>query len=455
MSFPAQVWLDAGRSLVVAGAATWAGWQLGGRLPTRLGWRWLPLVAPLVTPTLCVGQAYASLAARAAVSPLLTTAFYSLLLALKFLPLAALARRFFPPPLSAEARFSAQLAAVPRRFMLRASGPVPWAVALVVFLLVFTELELASLLSADTWTTTLFAAHHRGSALTESVARVLQPLALSLAAALGLALCGRRIAPHGESSEAVCKAPWLSDVTLLAAASLSSLAPLAIIAGQALARPGPLGLADVLGEDVFVSLAVATAATGATWLLAGYARRRSPALAFAAILPGLLGALGLALLLVAGLHAPPLDWFPPRLRARWIRAFDFVTRSPLPLLLGEIFLLAPAAFALRHALAARRLGESQHLARMAGSRCLLWSLALRPRAAVFAVLFTLAYTEFAAATILAPPHLTPVFVRLHQLASHGQTATLSALLLAALAAPAVLLALTCAAARFYARRDVR
>jgi Na+/melibiose symporter-like transporter len=85
----------------------------------------------------------------------------------------------------------------------------------------------------------------------------------------------------------------------------------------------------------------------------------------------------------------------------------------------------------------------------------LWDFALQPRVVMLALLFTLAYTEFTAAAMLAPPGLTPVFVRLHLLSAHGPSAALSALLLAALLAPAALLALTFAAARFYARRDVR
>jgi hypothetical protein len=70
-------------------------------------------------------------------------------------------------------------------------------------------------------------------------------------------------------------------------------------------------------------------------------------------------------------------------------------------------------------------------------------------------LFLLGYFEFTAASILAPVQLTPVCVRLHNLAHYGQTAGLSALLVSAMLAPAAVLALTLGGARFYARKDVR
>jgi ABC-type Fe3+ transport system permease subunit len=456
MNDAVQVWLDALRSLTLAALVTWVGWRVGARLPARLGWRWLLLVAPLVTPALLVGYTYAPLALGLAGAPSARLAFYSALVALKFLPLAALSRRFLAPPISPEAKFCAQLAGTARSFALRGAGPMPWAVALLIFLLIFTDFELAARLSLKTWTVMLFAGHAGGLALSQAVARAALPLTLCLAAIFVLVLLLRKMPRASAREMHIGKTPRWVDATLLAAAVLLGLVPLVRIAGQACSALGTLGVQEVLGEDVLASLTVAIAATGGAWLLVQFSvSRMGRAFTLTVLLPGLLGALGLALVLLAVLHAPPLDWFPLRLRARWIRTFDFIARSPLPLVFAEVLLLAPVAFFLRQMLAAQQPGESLHLARMAGSRHLLWALALRPRAAALALLFSLAYAEFTAAAMLAPPGFTPVFVRLHLLTSHGQTATLSALLLAALLAPAAVLALTFAAARFYARRDVR
>jgi hypothetical protein len=118
-----------------------------------------------------------------------------------------------------------------------------------------------------------------------------------------------------------------------------------------------------------------------------------------------------------------------------------------------MLIIAPIALLLRALIRAHTPRESLHLARMAGSRRLIWDLALAPRAAALSLLFMLAYFELTAATILAPIGLTPVFARLHNPAHYGQNSVLSAMLLAAMLAPAALLALTVGAARLYARRD--
>jgi hypothetical protein len=125
------------------------------------------------------------------------------------------------------------------------------------------------------------------------------------------------------------------------------------------------------------------------------------------------------------------------------------------LLVAAALLLAPAALLLRIMLARHRPGEKLHLARMAGSRRLIWDLSLEPRAMAFSLLFLLGYFEFTAASILAPVQLTPVCVRLHNLAHYGQTSALSAMLLSAMFAPALVLAFCLGGARFYARKKVR
>ena len=91
----------------------------------------------------------------------------------------------------------------------------------------------------------------------------------------------------------------------------------------------------------------------------------------------------------------------------------------------------------------------------AASRRLAWELDVQPRLVAFGVLFFVGYSDFTASSILAPIRLTPAFVRLHNLAHYGQTAVLSAMLLAAVATPVLLLLLTGAAGRLYARRHGR
>jgi hypothetical protein len=127
--------------------------------------------------------------------------------------------------------------------------------------------------------------------------------------------------------------------------------------------------------------------------------------------------------------------------------------TPLPLGLALIFLVLPLAFLL--AALWQQPDPALHIARQIGSRRLIWELETRPRAVAAGILFCWAYFDFTASSILAPTGLTPVFVRLHNLAHYGQTAALSAMMLAAFATPILVLLLTGTAWRFYARAHGR
>ena len=80
------------------------------------------------------------------------------------------------------------------------------------------------------------------------------------------------------------------------------------------------------------------------------------------------------LVLLTALHATPPLWLPLTIQWKWTNVFHFLVSSPIPLFLGAILLLLPIALVLRAVLDAQRPGESLHLARMAGSRRLVWEL---------------------------------------------------------------------------------
>lgn len=429
MNFHAQVAIDALRCCAIAATAFAIGWPLGGVRRTRLGW--VCLLAPLLMPSLLISYAAAPLALHLHGGVLV--AFYSALLTLKLAPLAALTRDFFPPALSAEAAHCASL--LPRSsveqtwFAIRAAGLSPWVALAVIFLLTFTDFELASLLAVKTWAVMLFDAHAGGLELGESLVRVAWPLAIQLAALAPLPWLIRATVTAPARTSPPESRGVASIAPLLFAAFLCA-APLARIVWLAASGVASLRVQEVFAVDLLVSLGFATGASLGAWI----AMRRLPVWC---ALPGLLGALVLALFIVAAVQLPGL---------RWVRD------TPLPLLAAQALLLAPLAWMLRQLVQASTPRESLHLARMAGSRRLVWDLALQPRAGMLALLFLLAYFEFTAASILAPLGLTPVFARLHNLAHYGQTAVLSAMLLCAAAAPAALLALTVGAARLYARR---
>ncbi|MCE9611030.1 MAG: hypothetical protein K8R23_12620 [Chthoniobacter sp.] len=445
MTLVPQTIESAVRALGIAGLAILLAPMLARLLAHTHGSRrtlaWALLLAPLFTPALLVSYAYAPVAVRLMSTPGGVAALYSFALTLKLVPVAALILHFVPPVISPEAlRCHALL--VPARwarwkFRVRAAGRAPWLAGGIVFLLAFTDFELASLWSLKTWTVALFDAQVGGMALSASLRLAALPLGLGLAVlALVIRLPAVAVTPPGRSPAPgrAVRGPLL--VYLGGAALLGCGWPLLRVAGQASAGLRAVAENFVLAQELAASVGCAAVAAVAAWLLIAWMTpRRQTALALA--VPGLLGALLLSLLLLAAFQSAVLR-----------PAYD----TPLPLLLALTLLLLPFALPLRWLLDAQRRDPALHLARLAGSSALVWRLDTGRRWLAAFLLFCWAYFDFTAGSILAPVGLTPVFVRLHNLAHYGQTAVLSAMFLAAFAAPVAVLLLTAPAARWYARR---
>jgi hypothetical protein len=459
-SYHPQIILDAVRCFLLSGMLVLLGWKIAARLPRVLDWKnWALVVAPLCTPALFVSYTYAPLALHLTGTPWLLNSFYSGLLALKLIPLAVIARRLFPPSLSAEAGFCEAL--IPNRslvsqlgFRLRAMGVIPWMTWGLIFLLAFTDFELASLLSIKTWAVMLFDAHAGGLALSESIRRAMAPLCLEIAVILGLALLARRALPALPAASGKNLGARWSLLVLGVITMITSVWPIVKILAQSIPGWTMITMRDALLEEVMMSTAMAVAATFAIWITLSFVQRKVTR--FILALPGLLGALVLSLVFVAALNSNPPPFITSiGVKNGWVERLGAIADSPLPLLVAETLLLAPVAMLLKAMLAMRNPGEKLHLARMAGSRRLVWELSAEPHLAALLLLFLLGYFEFTAASILAPVQMTPVCVRLHNLAHYGQNSVLSAMLITATLVPAIVLALTLGGARLYARQNAR
>lgn len=435
------------RALAVAVLALALGWKMGAQLS---GWRgqrralgWLLLLAPLCTPALLVSYGYGK-GAFAFAPAMWKEAGYTLIVALRLVPIAALARLFFPSALSAEAAFVHRLACPDTRrwqrwgFFIRAAGAAPSLVLGLLFLLAFSEFELASLWGVKTWTIALFDAHAGGLALAESLRFVVVPLACQVAVLAALAVESKAVrigdAPlHARGSAVAVPALVFAWGPI---AALTSLLPFAMVAALAVRGVPALIRHTVFWEDFVTSIGFAATAAGAAWLVSA----RLGGWRSLLVLPGLLGGLVVSLLVLALFQQRP------------VRAlYD----TPVPLLLALVLLLLPPAWVLRQLLHTRRAGEALHLAQMLRHGGLLWELDGKRRTAAVFALFGWAYFDFTASSLLAPVGLTPVFVRLHNLAHYGQNAVLSAMLLAASAIPVTLAALTLGVTRLYPPRDAR
>jgi hypothetical protein len=444
VSIGAQTALALVRALIIAGSAIAASgplstWLAGQRGRART-LAWALLLAPFFTPPLLISYAFSKFALALVFSPWSHEALYVGALTLKLIPVAVIAQVLMPSPLSAEARHSFQtLAAATWRtraiFRLRGAGPAPWVAGGLVFLLAFADFELASLWSVRTWTVAIFDAQIGGLPLPDTLHLAAGPWIVE---GLVLALVARQVRHFASALRATPslnrRTPWLY---LVISAALLSLLPLAIVTAQAFAGFRALSENFVLGHEIAASVLFAVGAAVSASALASLGRRDSAAkLALAA--SGLLGALTVSLAVLALFQLPLLR-----------SAYD----TPLPLALALTILLLPLAVLLG-ALQSHPT-PALHVARQIGSRPLIWELHTRPRAIALGLLFCWAYYDFTASSILAPIGLTPVFVRLHNLAHYGQTAVLSAMLLAACLAPALFVILGGMVARLTAGKLLR
>ncbi len=444
MTIGAQTMEALGRAFVIAALVPVVSGPLSRWLAARRGpprsLAWALLLAPFFTPSLLISYAFSKVFLALIVAPLSREALYVGVLALKLIPIAVMVRVLIPPPLSDEARHVHRLLTgtswmARLSFAARGAGAGPWIAGGAVFLLAFADFELASLWSIRTWTVALFDAQAGGLALPETLRLAALPLTVELCVlaliARGLSRTAERRAP-ARPEPVASAAPWLY---LAVSAALVCFLPLIIIAAQA--APGLPALAEsfVLGHELGASALFAIGAGLSADTLARLARR-NPASALALGAPGLLGALVVSLLVLSLFQMPALR-----------PVYD----SPLPLLLALTIVLLPLALLLGAVNSSPTPGL--HLARQFRSRRLIWEMETRPQAAALGLLFCCAWFDFTASSILAPVGLTPVFARLHNLAHYGQTAVLSAMMLAAFAVPVLALLLAGFAARLIATRQ--
>ncbi len=441
MSFTTQVLADAGRAAAIATSAILVATSLARQLAhTHSRLLWAALWAPWLTPSLLVSYAYSSLALELGGG----LALHSIALLLRAVPLAALVLLALPPPLSAEAvhcfhlgerRFARRIL-----FRLRHAGPAPVIAGGLVFLIAFTDFELASLWSVKTWPVLLFDAHAGGLAPRESLRLILFPLLIEIAALAAIAATLRARACGQSWSSPSRRESLAAQAWLLGAATVVAIIPTMLVATRAVAGWPVVFAHFALGREVLTGVAFAVVAAAAAGAIAHFTARWSRPRMLVLLFPGLLGALTLSLFILALFQLPPLR-----------SLYD----TPAPLLVALTLLLLPIALPLRW------LGDSSphppsiHLARLTdtpAARDLLWRLDGRARVLCALIPFCLAYFDFTASSLLAPIALPTIFPRLHNLAHYGQTAVLSAMMLTAFAAPALLLPLVITGARLLSRR---
>jgi len=411
------------------------------------------LLAPLVTPSVLTGYAYAAFAVGLRSRPA-GEALYLGLLTLRLAPVAALVVAFMPQPISPTGRYCWRLARPAARwrtrlgYRLRQAAPPRLLASGVCGLLAFSEFEMVSLLGVPSWTVALFDAQVQGMELADSLRLALAPAVVQLAVLGGLLLLllrgrWREPAEPGSPPPPGPGAAAVGWAALVVGAGAVTVAPMGILFAEA--RAGVMGaVRDFgLGRDLAASLVYAAAGGGLGFLVAGrllrcrrHGARPSArwALLAACAGPGLLGTLFVSLVVLGLFQAPGL-------RA----LYD----TPLPLTIALAILSLPFAVLLRSAVeapadktgvrAAELLAEAPPATLRARGKALLWALRDRGRAWVLFLVFLWAYFDATAGTILAPPAMPTVFGKLYNFMHYGRSSLLSARVAAVVCAPLAVL----------------
>jgi hypothetical protein len=389
------------------------------------------------TPAMLAGYGWLPAVARWPGGSVAREIFYCAMLWVRLTPVAVLALWFANPGPGATAAHCIRLAGGGGwRWLTRELGSAPWLAAAVVFLFAFQEFDLATSWGIRSWTVVLFDAQAGGLALGESLRFALPALGVELVVITLLLLGIRVLRPRSAKQER--RIPRGSLAALLpysAAPVLFVILPACLVL-----RLGFDGFAAwieniTLAREMMNSLVLAVVCALLAWLLASLAERRM-ALLLAA--PGMLGTLMLSLLIAAAAqHAGSIG------------------RTAGPLIVALVLQLLPLAFLLRALLAVGTDHTALHIARNAGARSAEWTLAHGPAAGAVLLLFGVAYSDFTASALLAPPQFTTVFVRIFNLMHYGQGAVLSAAVFIAVATPLLCLWLTRHLLRLYVARRVR
>jgi hypothetical protein len=422
---------------------------------------WAGLLAVFLTPVMLLGYTYADFSTRLFVqNTVARELLYDTLQALRLVPLAVLVLYFAPRPVSREAvhLFAMSRPTAMARFIvwLRTNARVPAAAFGLVFLMVFTDHELASLLQVRNWSVTVFDGRASGLSVTEALTMSLLPAGLSLAV-LGaiFVLAARSLRFEAPAVASAMRRSMGAEIVaaayLLVGIGAVILFPLSVVFRGTV--QGFMSLrASVVVPDIAVSLILAMPAAVIAYFIAGAFVRRGaphvhvPGAGLLASVPGLLGPLVLALGILYLFQRPPLN-----------AAYD----SIVPLMLALVLLLLPLAMIVRLPLSARRAERALHAARLLRHSPIpavrsaafwnAWRLRFRGHAWLVLFLFWWAYLDLTAAAILAPPGAlawllptsggggTPISVTLYNAMHYGRSATLSAMVAVTIAAPALVL----------------
>ncbi|QDT88883.1 hypothetical protein [Gimesia algae] len=421
---------------------------------------WLLILSPLLVPELIVGYAWSLLTTQLIHFPILAEFVYSSLVLLRVVPVGIICYHMTArTQISSESDFirrSASIAgtgishiSVMWGFFLRKTLVRILPVWSLLFLLVFQEFEIASLLYQNSWTVWIFDAQAGGVPVRETLVYLIGPLIIEIMLMAGVLALLRNLEqrPHYLQQYSGSKVNRLRHLFagsyLAVATGCVVLIPLVMISWGTLRsltsvlQKNRLQIMGTLQECIW-GLLYATMSAIAAWGLASFFFHRNQfpiikTMGLACCVPGLCGALPLALVIASLFLTQAGDW---------------LYGTPVPVLTGFVLYLFPRAVFLKLVFQKQNENDSLFLAHLLNqSDCpqqaanggrLLWVTKGRPQYWAVAVLAFWVYWDVTISSILAPHSGMTSSVRLYGLMHYGQNSVLSAISLISFCIPVLL-----------------
>lgn len=453
-------WLESlassvGRSLFIASFGTLLAVAIHQSLafvtPQRRKVVWLLLLLPFLTPSLMTGYCYRDTAMSLVHLKWAREILYGLVVMGQVIPVGVVILSFSPV---AAVRISSlhianmlKLSFVDRVKLLASSSyQYRFSAFCVLFLMSFQESDLASLMQATGWTEWMFTKHVGGLALSETIRLSLWTVVIQIPLLIPLVLWLGQGAESQNNDDLQLTSASLACRIVAALWGCVALLLVCLIPLVQMVRGSSIGIRSLieqpsvpreLGDGILLAtttalLLIYLILPVVNWIDGKTTSALRVSILLLLLLPGCIGSLALGLILSGIFQTEPLRF-----------SYD----TPIPLVIGEVFVILPKALILVHCLGRSQslsglywvslLSKSRSFRYQQAANVLNWQLSGRRKFAMFAIIWCWAYFEVMLPSILAMPGLAPIGLVLYNNLHYGRIAALGAKLALMVAIPMI------------------
>ena len=363
---------------------------------------------------------------------------YIVVMVCRLTPIAILILFFMPPTISQSATHCFYLSIKTQysfvklykiiKFSLLTKGKPYIAVLTLLFIISFSEFELASIMNVQSWSVQVFDAHAHGLPILKSIKLSTIPLIIDLVfITIFLLITQQSNAKNSLENESNINCSRMERVFAIVLIIFGT-SIIIILPGIMILRYAIPGIPILFNEfwmvkETINSALLAIIATIIAWILSKtliklITIKKIYYLLLPVIVPGLLGSLSLGLIILGLIQ---------------IKELQTISNTPIPLIVALALLILPFTFIVMMLLHNIIPDEALKLAKISTiqfknkiSNNLLWELIYKKDFWLFSLIFCKAFFDLTLSAILAPNGLPTISNRLYNLMHYGESEKLSA-----------------------------